>query len=101
MCIRDRSTTGAKTVFEEMLRTGEPPAAIIEERGLAQISASDELRAVIEQVIEANPKPVADYKGGKQEALKFLVGQVMRETRGRAKPDLVHELLEQSLAKES
>jgi aspartyl-tRNA(Asn)/glutamyl-tRNA(Gln) amidotransferase subunit B len=91
------SNTGAKTVFEEMFRSGKPPQAIVEEQGLAQISAADELTGVIEQVIAQNPKPVADFLGGKDEALKFLMGQVMRETRGRAKPDLVQQLLREQL----
>jgi aspartyl-tRNA(Asn)/glutamyl-tRNA(Gln) amidotransferase subunit B len=93
------STTGATTVFEAMFATGKAPQAIVHEDGLAQISDDGELSGVIEQVIEANPKPVADYLGGKEEAIKFLVGQVMRETRGRAKPDRVHELLASELAR--
>ncbi len=93
------STTGAKGVFEEMFRTGKAPRDIVEEQGLTQISAADELTGVIEQVIAQNPKPVADFRGGKEEAIKFLVGQVMRETRGRAKPDLVHQLLREELTK--
>ena len=91
------STTGAKTVFEEMFQSGTPPQAIVEEQGLAQISEADDLTGVIEQVIAQNPKPVADFHGGKEEALKFLMGQVMRETRGRAKPDLVQQLLRDRL----
>ena len=91
------TNTGAKTVFEEMFQSGKPPQAIVEEQGLAQISAADELTGVIEQVIAQNPKPVADFLGGKDEALKFLMGQVMRETRGRAKPDLVQQLLRDQL----
>ncbi|MEX1254801.1 MAG: Asp-tRNA(Asn)/Glu-tRNA(Gln) amidotransferase subunit GatB [Dehalococcoidia bacterium] len=93
------STTGAKGVFEEMFRSGKAPRAIVVEQGLSQISAADEIQGVVAQVIGANPQPVADYHGGKEEALKFLVGQVMRETRGRAKPDLVHDLLKQELSK--
>ena len=91
------SNTGAKTVFEEMFQSGKPPQAIVEEQGLAQISAAGELTGVIDQVIAQNPKPVADFLGGKDEALKFLMGQVMRETRGRAKPDLVQQLLRDQL----
>ncbi|OGO50769.1 MAG: glutaminyl-tRNA synthase (glutamine-hydrolyzing) subunit B [Chloroflexi bacterium RBG_16_68_14] len=93
------STTGAKGVFEEMFRTGKPPREVVEEQGLTQISAADELTGVIEQVIAQNPKAVADYRSGKEEAIKFLVGRVMRETRGRAKPDLVPQLLREQLAK--
>ncbi|MGB2694356.1 MAG: Asp-tRNA(Asn)/Glu-tRNA(Gln) amidotransferase subunit GatB [Dehalococcoidia bacterium] len=93
------TTTGAKTVFEAMFNTGKAPEAIVQEDGLAQINDGSELSSVIEKVIEANTKPVADYLGGKEEALKFLVGQVMRETRGRAKADLVLDLLANELAK--
>ena len=80
-----------------MFRSGKPAQAIVDEQGLAQISAAGELTGVIEQIIGQNPKPVADFLGGKDEALKFLMGQVMRETRGRAKPDLVQRLLREQL----
>ncbi len=93
------SITGAKGVFEEMFRGGKAPRAVVEEQGLTQISAADELAAVVEQVVAENPKPVADYRGGKEEAIKFLVGQVMRATRGRAKPDLARQLLQEQLGK--
>ena len=93
------STTGAKGVFEEMFSTGKAPAAIVEEQGLTQISAAGELTGIVEQVIAQNPKPVADVRGGKDGAIKFLVGQVMKETRGRAKPDLVQQLLRDQLGK--
>ena len=92
------STTGAKGVFEQMFETGQAPGDIVSEQGLTQISAAAELTEVIEKVIANNQKPVADFKSGKEEAIKFLVGQVMRETRGRAKPDLVHDLLKEHLA---
>jgi aspartyl-tRNA(Asn)/glutamyl-tRNA(Gln) amidotransferase subunit B len=88
----------AKTVFEEMFQTGKLPRQIVEEAGLTQISASDELAAAVDKVLAANAKAVRDYQSGKQEALRFLVGQVMRETRGRANPDLVNQILEQKLA---
>ena len=71
----------------------------MEEQGLTQISAADELTSVIEQVIAQNPKPVADVHGGKDGAIMFLVGQVMKETRGRAKPDLVQQLLRDQLGR--
>ena len=91
------STTGAKTVFEEMFQSGNQPQTIVEEQGLVQISAPDELSGVIAQIIAQNPKAVADYQAGKETAVKFLMGQVMRETRGRAKPDLVQQLLKEQL----
>jgi len=88
----------AKTVFEEMFQTGKLPHQIVEEAGLTQISASDELAAAVEEILAANAKAVRDYQSGKQEALRFLVGQVMRGTRGRANPDLVNQILRQKLA---
>jgi aspartyl-tRNA(Asn)/glutamyl-tRNA(Gln) amidotransferase subunit B len=87
----------AKTVFEGMFQTGKSPREIVEEAGLTQISASDQLAAAVEKVLAANAKAVRDYQSGKQEALRFLVGQVMRETRGRANPELVNQILRQKL----
>jgi aspartyl-tRNA(Asn)/glutamyl-tRNA(Gln) amidotransferase subunit B len=93
------TTTGAKGVFEEMFQQGRPPRAIVEEQGLTQISAAGELADVIDEVIAQHPKPVADFRGGKDEALQFLLGQVMRKTRGRANPGVVTGLLKGRLAK--
>ena len=87
----------AKSVFEEMLSTGKEPADIVRERGTTQISDGDELARVIGEVIEENPGSVEDYRGGKEKAMGFLVGRVMRKTRGRANPQLVNELLRRSL----
>jgi aspartyl-tRNA(Asn)/glutamyl-tRNA(Gln) amidotransferase subunit B len=88
----------AKTVFEEMFNSGKAPNLVVKEAGLTQIAASDELAAVVEKVLAENTKAVRDYRMGKEEALRFLVGQVMRETRGRANPGLVHDLLGKKLA---
>lgn len=85
--------TAAKQVFEEMYRTGQAPAAVVEKLGLTQVSDTDELTRVIDEVIAANPKPVADYKGGKTSAASRLVGEVMKATRGRANPGVVRDLL--------
>jgi aspartyl-tRNA(Asn)/glutamyl-tRNA(Gln) amidotransferase subunit B len=87
----------AKDVFEQMFATGREPGEIVEEQGLGQIESSDEVADAVAKVIEANPKPVEDYLGGKEEAIKFLVGQAMRETKGRARPDVVTDLLKQKL----
>jgi aspartyl-tRNA(Asn)/glutamyl-tRNA(Gln) amidotransferase subunit B len=87
----------AKDVFEQAFRTGHTPQAIVQEQGLAQIESADEIVTAVLAVIEANPKPVQDYLGGKEEAVKFLVGQVMRETKGRARPDVVLGLLKEKL----
>ena len=69
----------------------------MEEAGLVQITASDEIAAAVERVLEEHSKAADDYRQGKEEALKFLVGQVMRETRGRANPGIVHQLLREKL----
>ena len=87
----------AKTVFKEMLATGKSPQAIVEEKGLVQISDESLIRSVVEKVIEANPQSVADYKAGKEKALGFLVGQVMKETKGKANPALVNQLIAEKL----
>ena len=91
------SNTIAQTVFKEMFATGKPPADVIRELGLEQISGSDELGPIVDAVIEKHPKPVGEYRAGKQEALKFLVGQAMRETRGRANPATLTAILKARL----
>jgi aspartyl-tRNA(Asn)/glutamyl-tRNA(Gln) amidotransferase subunit B len=97
--VEDGTISGkiAKSVFEEMFSSGKPPASVIQELGLEQISASDEIGGIVDAVIEKNPKAVADYAAGKQEAVKFLVGQAMRETRGRANPAMLTEILKARL----
>ena len=87
----------AKDVFERMFESGRAPAEIVNEAGLTQISDNSEIDGAIDVVIANNTKPVADYRGGKEEAIKFLVGQVMRETKGRARPDVVTEMLRRKL----
>ncbi|HHV71498.1 MAG TPA: Asp-tRNA(Asn)/Glu-tRNA(Gln) amidotransferase subunit GatB [Clostridia bacterium] len=83
----------AKTVFEEMFKTGKTASTIVEEKGLVQISDEGELRALVERVVAESPKSVEDYKNGKKKALGFMVGQVMKETKGKANPQLVNKLL--------
>ena len=83
----------AKEIFPKMLASGEPAATIIEREGLKQISDTGALEKVIDEVIAANPKQVEQYRGGKQTVIGFLVGQVMRATRGQANPQMVNELL--------
>ncbi|MCW5852617.1 MAG: Asp-tRNA(Asn)/Glu-tRNA(Gln) amidotransferase subunit GatB [Anaerolineae bacterium] len=87
----------AKTVLEEMFATGQRAGEIVRAKGLTQISDQDQLRQVAADIIAANPKAVADYRGGKPTAVKFLVGQVMRATRGQANPTVASEILEQLL----
>jgi aspartyl-tRNA(Asn)/glutamyl-tRNA(Gln) amidotransferase subunit B len=91
------NTSTAKHILEEMYRTGQDAGDIISKQGLSQISDREALEAEVAAVISSNPKAVADYKAGKTEAVKFLVGQVMRATKGRANPGLVSELLKGKL----
>lgn len=87
----------AKTVFEEMWSSGKDAETIVKEQGLVQISDEGEIIAVVETVIAANPQSVADYQAGKERAIGFLVGQVMKQTQGRANPDLVNRLLRERM----
>ncbi len=88
---------GAKQTFGVMLNTGRPPQEIVEELGLRQISDTDQIAEIARQVIAANPEPVAQFKGGKETTLKFLVGQVMKATRGKANPQLAEQVLREQL----
>lgn len=87
----------AKKVFAEMFETGKNPDDIIKEQGLKQISDETELKTMIEQVAETNPKSVEDYKAGKTKALGFLVGQIMKQSRGQANPAVINRLLVEKL----
>ena len=91
--------TVGKSVFEETFRTGVNPADIVSKKGLAQISDTDELRQMLQSIIVANPGPLADYKGGKEKALTFFVGQVMKATKGQANPQIVNSLAREELDK--
>lgn len=87
----------AKTVFKEMLESGKDPQKIVEEQGLVQISDEGAIKAVVQQVVDNNPQSVADFKAGKDKAVGFLVGQVMKETKGKANPGLVNKLIVECL----
>ena len=87
----------AKDVFEQMTATGKDAASIVAESGLAQISGDDELTEIARKVIAANQRAVDDYRAGKEAALNSLMGQVMRETRGRANPQTVTSILKREL----
>jgi aspartyl-tRNA(Asn)/glutamyl-tRNA(Gln) amidotransferase subunit B len=88
----------AKDVFEKMVRTREDAATIVQREGLTQVADTGTLGALVEQVIAANPKAVADWKAGKTAAAKALVGQVMKATQGKANPALVNRLIDEQLA---
>lgn len=97
--IQDSTISGklAKEVFEFMWQGEGDADAVIEKRGLKQISDSGELEKIIQQVIESNPDQVAQFKGGKDKLFGFFVGQVMQQTKGKANPGQVNELLRQLL----
>lgn len=87
-----------KQVFEESYRTGAAPDAIVAERGLQQISDNSALATLAREIVEANPKVVAEYRGGKTSAIQFLVGQIMKRTKGQANPQVARSVLEEALS---
>lgn len=87
------STKIAKTVFKGMIESGKSPQQIVEEQGLVQISDEGAILAIVDAVIAANPQSVEDFRNGKDKAIGFLVGQIMKETKGKANPGLVNKLL--------
>lgn len=91
------SSTIAKEVFSEMILTGNDPQVIVEEKKLTQINDEGFIEAVIAKIISSNPSAIEDYKKGKKNALVFLVGQVMKETKGKANPKMVNELLQKKI----
>jgi aspartyl-tRNA(Asn)/glutamyl-tRNA(Gln) amidotransferase subunit B len=80
-----------------MFNTGRMSREIVEEKGLTQIADEEELAQLVSQVIAENEKATGDYRGGKSGALGFLVGQVMKKTRGRANPEVINRLLRERL----
>ncbi|MFZ5650437.1 MAG: Asp-tRNA(Asn)/Glu-tRNA(Gln) amidotransferase subunit GatB [Bacillota bacterium] len=87
----------AKTVFEEMFSTGKDPKYIVKEKGLVQITDEGAITAAVDEVLAANPKVVEDFRAGKEKALGFLVGQVMKITRGKANPEMVNSMLREKM----
>lgn len=83
----------AKTVFKEMLQSGKLPQQIVEEQGLVQISDEGAILEIVKEVVANNPASVQDYKAGKDKAIGFLVGQVMKQSKGKANPGLANKLL--------
>ena len=88
----------AKQVFPEMWETGKEAEAIVKEKGLVQISDTGALEALADKIIAANPQSVADFKAGKKKAVGFLMGQVMKETKGQANPQVVNGILTKKLS---
>lgn len=93
------SNTAGKQVLNELFENPRDPEKIVEEKGLVQISDEGALKKAITDAISANPKSVQDYKAGKEKALGFLVGQVMRDTKGKGNPQLINKMLKDELDK--
>lgn len=91
------NSTVAKDVFKEVFTNDIDPEKYVEEKGLKTVNDEDALRKTIEEVIEANPQAVADYRNGKEKAIASLVGQTMKATRGKANPGIVNKLLREML----
>ncbi|WP_196591816.1 Asp-tRNA(Asn)/Glu-tRNA(Gln) amidotransferase subunit GatB [Pectinatus frisingensis] len=88
----------AKKVFDEMWQSDNDPELIVKEKGLVQITDTDAIEKIVDEVLLGNPKPVADYKGGNTKSIGFLVGQVMKASRGKANPAMVNKLLKEKLS---
>jgi aspartyl-tRNA(Asn)/glutamyl-tRNA(Gln) amidotransferase subunit B len=87
----------AKTVFDDMAQTGKAPKEIVEQKGLVQVTDESAIEAVVVKVLENCSKEVEDYKNGKTKLFGFFVGQVMKETKGKANPKIVNEILKDLL----
>jgi len=93
------SSKMAKDVFEKMFKTAKSASQIVKESGIIQITDENELIEIVDRVINENPKSIEDFNQGKEKALHYLVGQVMRYTDCRAKPDFVFNALKQRIKK--
>jgi aspartyl-tRNA(Asn)/glutamyl-tRNA(Gln) amidotransferase subunit B len=97
--IESDTITGAaaRQVFDQIVTSGEMPKTVVEALGLTQISDDDAIASIVQEVIAEHADAVESYRKGKENALKFLVGQVMRKTKGRANPQVVNDLLRKKL----
>ena len=91
------SSSIGKKVLEELFKNPRDPEKIIEEKGWIQISDESAIKEVVNKILEANPQSIADYKAGKDRALGFLVGQAMKETKGKANPQLLNKMFLEEL----
>lgn len=98
--IADNTISGkiAKTVFADMLSTGKAPKAIVQEKGLVQVTDTGAITAAIDKIIASSPENVAAFKGGNEKVFGWFVGQVMKETGGKANPKILNDLLRQKLS---
>ncbi|MCE5271401.1 Asp-tRNA(Asn)/Glu-tRNA(Gln) amidotransferase GatCAB subunit B, partial [bacterium] len=87
----------AKSVFEEMVATGAQAGEVVKAKGLVQITDSGELQAVVDRVVASNPEQVEQFRSGKDKVFGYFVGAVMKETRGKANPQLVNDMLRKAL----
>ena len=91
------SNTAGKEVFKAIFENDRPVVEIIKEKGLSQISCSDEIEKLVDEVLNNNPKSIEDYKGGKTQAVGFLMGQVMKASKGKANPPVAKQMIEEKL----
>ena len=98
--IDDNTISGkiAKTVFDEVWQSGKTADQVIEEKGLKQVTDTGAIETIVDEVIAANPDPVAEYRAGKEKLMGFFVGQVMKASKGKANPGMVNQLLNKKLA---
>lgn len=99
ICNNVISSAIAKTVFEEMAVSGKNPEEIVEEKGLKQVTDEGAILDLVIKVLDKNPESVADYLAGKERAMGFIVGQTMKESRGKANPGIVNKLIKEELEK--
>lgn len=99
--VKDETINGkmAKDVFEEMFQSGKDPEVIVEERGLQQVTDSEAIQGLVSQAFDQNPSQLAEYLGGNDRLHGFFVGQVMKNSQGRANPKIVNELILQEVGK--
>ncbi len=93
------SSAIAKKVFVDMFETGDSAKDIVEKKGLVQMSDEGAIKEIVQKIVDTNPQSVADYKAGKDKAIGFLVGQIMKESKGKANPQIVNKLLVEILNK--
>ena len=89
----------AKTVFKELIENGGDAKEVVEKKGLVQLSDPAQLLPIINEILEKNQQSIEDFKNGKDRAVGFLVGQIMKATKGKANPGVVNKLLQEELGK--